>query len=220
MEDVLRELVDSVADAPGHQGPAHPLVAIHYFAQGQYQSALDECTKARDTLPDGGPFVRFVEGHALSYLRRHDEAFSAYQASHDGLSPLFDLLSLSSYVAPTINQWKADFYQRWALVGLMQGLEGSLGPNVMDLKMGGEKVVSVLRAAQTDGQEDAIWSVMADLEKSSEPELQSHIQEFQQFVRLMLIEDPFEGLRALAKSISAAWPEGVDCVEAIREDRR
>ena len=81
-------------------------------------------------------------------------------------------------------------------------------------------MVAVLRRAREDGQEDAVWSVIALLEKNLPPEAQAQIAAFTDFVTLLAIEDPFEGLDAVAKRISKVWPKDVDCVEAVREQRR
>lgn len=219
-EAILRELIRSAGETTEDEGLAHLWSALYYLAEGQSERALDECSAARRAWPDGSPIIQLFEAHALLPLRRYDEAFSSFAASHRTLWPVYQSLQEASYLSPYVEQRKVDLYERWALVGVVQGLEGLLALNLGDLEKGGEKVVAVLQQARADGQEETIWSTITQVEQSLSSEQQRQVQEFRDFVRLIAIEDPFEGLRALAKRISKVWPQDIDCVEAVREQRK
>ncbi|MBI4236522.1 MAG: hypothetical protein HY688_04115 [Chloroflexi bacterium] len=45
------------------------------------------------------------------------------------------------------------------------------------------------------------------------------VEEFNTAVRLLAIEDPFEGWQALSEEMTKVWPKGVSAVDAIREQR-
>ena len=49
--------------------------------------------------------------------------------------------------------------------------------------------------------------------------LKDAMEELGLMVKLLSIEDPFEGWREFSKEISKVWPEGVSAVEAVREQR-
>jgi hypothetical protein len=220
-EAVLREMSLLAQEIPEGQGLAHFLSALGLLITNQFQAALGEFAAAQEAWPEGKPIIRFFQATGLGLLRRHDEAFAALEASRDELWGEIGWLE-AAYppLAPQISQFKEDFYKRWTLPGLAQGLEGLAGYDRRAWQDGAEKVVVVLRHAQEDGQESAVWSVITQVEQAFPPEWRSQITEFRTFVQLIAIDDPFEGLEALAKSISAVWPEGVDCVDAVREQRR
>jgi hypothetical protein len=220
-EAILAEIIDSAQETPEGRGLAHLVSAIHNLRRSQYGAVLENCEEAQKAWPDGSSIIQFIRAHALSFLHRHDEAFAAFEASYAGLWPLFD--SPEAFAIATkhdVEEWKEDFYKRWTLSALTQGLEGLLTLSLSDLEGGGEKVVAVLRRARENKQEDAVWSVIAQVAKSLPPEAQDQIAEFGDFVTLLAIADPFEGLEAVAKRISKVWPKDVDCVEAVREQRR
>jgi hypothetical protein len=220
-DTILRELVYSAGETPEERGLAHWWLALYYLAEGQNEEVLKECSEARQAWPDGDPIIHFLEAQALIYLRQYDEAFSGLAASHQWWWLLFDSLEASDWLTPDyVEKSKEDFYERWTLPGLAQGMEGLATPSRKDWKDGAEKIAAVLRQAQKEGKEDAVWSVVTQVKESLPPELQHQMQEFRTFIELIAIEDPFEGLRALAKRISAVWPKDVDCVEAVREQRR
>jgi tetratricopeptide (TPR) repeat protein len=223
LDTILRELVNSAGETPEEMGFAHWCLALYYLAEGRNEEALKECSEARQAWPDGDPLVQFFQAHALISLRRYDQAFSAFEEGHKGLWPSFDSLEASDWLTPDyVEKSKEDFYKRWTLPGLAQGMEGLMIPDRKDWKDGAEKVAAVLRQAQKEGKEDAVWSVILQVEESQglSPEQRGQLQEFRAFIELIAIEDPFEGLRALAESISEVWPKSVDCVEAVREQRR
>jgi tetratricopeptide (TPR) repeat protein len=220
-DTILRELVNAAGETPEEKGLAHWCLALYYLAEGQNEEALKECSEARQAWPDGDSIVQFFEAHALISLRRYDQAFSAFEEGHRGLWPLFDSLEASDWLTPDyVEKSKEDFYERWTLPGLAQGMEGLVTPSRKDWKAGAEKIAAVLRQAQKEGKEEAVWSVVTQVKESLPPEFQHQMQEFRAFIELIAIEDPFEGLRALAKRISVVWPKNVDCVEAVREQRR
>lgn len=220
LEAILDEWVRSAGETPADKGLAHLLSAVHYFGRGQNETALAECSEARQAWPNGSSVIQFFEAHLLTSLRRYDEASLTFGASYQGLWPILKSLQEIPDSTQYVEQLKQDFYKRWALPGVLQGLEGLLPINYSSLVAGGEKVVVVLRHARVDGQEGAVWSAIAEVEQSLPPELQRQMQEFRTFVELIAIEDPFERIRVLRKRISAVWPKDVDCVDAVREQRR
>lgn len=187
------------------------------FLQGEpLEAILTELVHSAGEAPEG----KLLSAVRHLYLRRYDEAFRAFEESYRELWPILsDAVKAAPDLSQRMEQWRQDFYKRWALPGILHGLEGFLTYNLDDMTGGGKKVIEVLRRAKEDGQEDAIWSFVSLLANSLPPEAQHQVQEFGRFVWLIAIEDPFEGLRALAKSISAVWPKGVDCVQAVREER-
>jgi hypothetical protein len=53
----------------------------------------------------------------------------------------------------------------------------------------------------------------------TESELRRAAEELNTMIRLLSIEDPFEGALALSEELQKSWPEGVSAVDAIREQR-
>ena len=49
--------------------------------------------------------------------------------------------------------------------------------------------------------------------------LKAALDELELMVRLLSIEDPFEGWRELSKEVSKVWPRDVSAVDEIREQR-
>lgn len=184
-----------------------------YFESGglhlkttEYQAALDQLERARQEWPQGEPYIQLIRANALIHLRQYDAAFSALESSHEGFK------SLGVHLPGGGSQ----FYWAWALPGLLQGWQGMSNSDLEDLLGGGQKVVAVLRKAQAEGLKAEVWSIV---DRATE-ELPSEMQEFREFIELMDIADPFERMDLLRKRITANWPEGLDCADAVREQRR
>ena len=57
------------------------------------------------------------------------------------------------------------------------------------------------------------------MDEAASGNLKAALDELELMVRLLSIEDPFEGWRELTKEISKVWPKGVSALDAVREQR-
>lgn len=214
-EAVLEEMVEAwkanAESPPEQRGLAYFFKAFLYLKKGQPSDALEACHKLHETLPELDFFSLYLEGQILLLLLRYDEASDAFQKSVHHLQPL----------GPLAQDMKQDIYQRWAFVGIVQGLEGLLYEDIRAFEKGGLKYVDILEKAQEDNRdhvvEDALAQFKAALKKKKELKA---FEELEVFINLMKIKDPFEGWRAIGKEVSKRWPKGHSVKQAVREMRR
>ncbi len=220
-EDSLKELASSIQQTPEGEGLSSFLLAIHHLGKEQPEEALQAFRRARQVCSEAGTTARLIESQVLTLLKRYDEAFAACQEGRrDLLGPYLAALSSQPSLAAWAQEEERNFYGYWAQVGIAEGLEGLQKSDLHDFDAGGEKVIAVLRAAREAGQEKAVWEAMDKVEAGLSPEQRPLMEELRLYVRLMSIEDPFEGWRALGEEISKVWPKGVSAVDAIREQRK
>ncbi|MCH9018249.1 MAG: hypothetical protein IIB89_10885 [Chloroflexi bacterium] len=85
---------------------------------------------------------------------------------------------------------------------------------------GVEEYLRVLREVKIQALESAVMlPIGKETGESVPPDLQAALDELELMVRLLAIEDPFEGWREFTKEISKVWPKDISAVEAIREQR-
>jgi tetratricopeptide (TPR) repeat protein len=207
-ENLLRELVDRFKGTREGRGLALILQAGHYYQQGQPEKALKACTEARKALqawPQAKASVRSLEAPILTALRRYDDAFAAFREREQ------EVLKRQT------QERVQGFYQEWAAAGIGQSLEGLLASNLKDFEAGGEKVITVLKAAKEAGHEDAVGAAMDKVEAGLPPEHRPLVEELRLYVRLMSIEDPFEAWEELGKSLSKKWPKGLSVAQEVRK---
>ncbi len=213
-EDLLG--LAKTARTPEEKGLAYLLLAHYYLVHNQAERVAEVCQAARAEWPKQGKFISFVEASALAMLLEYEEAFRAFEECAQALAQ-----SHRTGLWETVPWDEAGlqgFYKSWALVGVGQGGEGLLRSDLRQFEAGGEKVIVVLKLAREVGQESAVWEAL-DTVASRWPQWSEQMEELRLYVRLMSIEDPFEGWRAVGKEISKVWPEGVSAVDAIREQR-
>ena len=223
VEAILKGWASSVQETPEGKGLGSLLQAVAHLSQDQPEEALQACRRARQVWSEASPTSRLMESQVLTLLKRYDEAFAVCQEGRrDLLGPIFAAENSDSdpSLASAAQEEERDFYAGWVMVGIAQGLEGLQAANLQGFDAGGEKIIAVLKVAQEAGQEDVVGEVMDKVEQALSPEQCPLMEELRLYVRLGLIEDPFEGWRVLGEEISKVWPTGVSAIDAIQEQRK
>jgi hypothetical protein len=151
-------------------------------------------------------------------LGRYREAVTAFEETHREMEEGF--IRGSTGDPDLIPQILANLYGGWALAGIGQALVGLATADLKAFEDGGQAVITVLKAAQKAGYENAVLIEIDVNGQDVPPEVRPLMEELRIYVRLMSIEDPFEGWKALGEEISKVWPKGLSAVDAIREQRR
>ena len=109
----------------------------------------------------------------------------------------------------------------WSGCALLHALSGIIKQDLGIAEMGVKEYLRVLDEAKAQNLED---SMMVPVGKSTgdsvPPDLQADLDELELMVRLLSIDDPFEGWRELSKEISKVWPHDISVVDEIREQRQ
>ena len=175
------------------------------FAQGRQEEGLkhyDQALSVKET-----PSTWAMKGSALLQLERLDEAFDAFQKSY----------SLKEDFGPQKQAYLADLLGTWSITALVRGLFGILEQDVREAEKGAFEYIELLNQARRDGLESMVLNLA--VERPVSQDVDDALQELEVMIRLLSIEDPFEGWRELGKEISKVWPKGVSAVDAIREQR-
>ena len=219
-EEMVANAEPSTEDTSEEKGLHFLLGAVNHFKNNDLDEALNACENARQAWPEIGFVVRFLEGHVLTYMKQYDNAFETFKKTNEELQPTLLLLQSTPDLLPMAEEIKQDFYQRWAIAGIAQGLERLLYSDVVAFEKGAYKYIAVLDKAQQNGESSALQEILSKFKQSDQNgNLRDTVEEFEVGVRLLSIKDPFEGWRALTKEISKVWPEGVSAVDAIGEQR-
>lgn len=187
------------------------------FAQKSRLSSRDDraeeaVTYAEQALAhdDGSPANWLTKGAALLRLQRLDEAIGSFEAAYlcrDRFGAQMDL-----HLPMLLKFWSGG--------ALLYGLSGIIGQDVAVAQRGVEAYLRVLDEAKIQALESAVMLPIGKVTGDSvPPDLQAALEELALMVRLLSIEDPFEGWREFTKEISKVWPKDVSAVEAIREQR-
>lgn len=175
------------------------------FRDGQEEEGLIEYDKALTVKEQ--PSTWALKGAALVQLDRLDEAFEAFQNAH----------SLRERFGPQKQAYLIDLFGGWSTAALLRGLSGILQEDIQEAKKGVDEYIHVLHRAKGDNLASAVLNLAVELPVSDD--LRAALEELELMVRLLSINDPFEGWRELAKEITKVWPKGVSAVDAIREQR-
>lgn len=219
LEELIKNLIASDRETPEGKGLSRLLSAIRHFRKAEYEAALSECRAARQVWPDAAYVVHGLEALALLASRRYEEAFATYEEAYRGLQPVLTFLRDTPLTSAKAQEMERDFFQRWALVGVLEGLEGLVQSTVAGFEAGAGKIVQVLHVARGREQEGAVWAALEQVREHIQPQEQGLAEELRTFVHLLAIEDPFEGWKALGSYVLRYWPKDVSAVQAIREIR-
>ena len=224
IEEIFEEMVanaePSTEDTSEEKGLHFLLRAVNHFNNNDLDEALNACENARQAWPDISLAALYCEAYILTYLKQYDNAFETSQKIIEELQPILLLLQTTPSLLPMVKEIKQDLYQRWAMPGIAQGLEGLLSSDISAFEKGAYKYIAVFDKAQQNGESSALQEILSKFKQSDQNgNLRDTVEEFEVGVRLLSIKDPFEGWRALTKEISKVWPEGVSAVDAIGEQR-
>ena len=176
------------------------------FAEGKTVEGLEEYDKALGVKEL--PSTWGLKGAALLQLEHLDEAFEAFRKAH----------TLREKYGPQRQGYLSDLFITWSTAALLVGLSGILEEDLAGAQKGVAEYLEVRDKAASEGLEGALGMLAAH--ESSSTQLQSAIEELNLMVRLLSIEDPFDGWRALTREISKVWPKGLSAVDVIREQRK
>lgn len=153
------------------------------------------------------PSTWALKGAALLQMDRTDEAFDAFRNAF----LLRDRFGLQK------REYLSDLIVGWSTGALLRGLFGILEQDVSEAQKGVEEYINVSSKARAEGLEASVMPL--EVEKPVPTNLNDAMEELKLMVRLLSIEDPFDGWRELSKEVSKVWPEGLSAVDAIREQR-
>lgn len=179
--------------------------AFLLFNQGQQEEGLREYDRALRVKET--PSTWALKGSALLQLERLDDAFDAFHNSY----------SLKDNFGPQQQAYLADLLGTWSVAALLRGLSGILEQDLYEAESGVSEYIRLLKKASEDDLEALV--LMLQTGQPASEELEDALNELALMVRLLSIEDPFEGWRELTKEIRKVWPEGLSAVDAIREQR-
>jgi len=176
------------------------------FRQGHEAEGLtqyDEALGVKET-----PSTWALKGSALLQVERLDEAFFAFRKSY----------SLKEDFGPQRQEYLQDLLGGWSVAALLRCLYGILEQDALEAEKGAFEYIDLLNMAKRDNLEQMVLNLSFQLPVSRKTK--AALEQLEIMVRLLSIEDPFEGWRALSKEISKVWPKGVSAVKAVREMRR
>jgi hypothetical protein len=194
-EDLLREWSEAAKGTPQDEGFQHLFEAVAYLRQSKWDQALAELGESREKLPDMAPFLRFTEAMILTQLRDYERAFAVYKESAAGMLPQLELVNHS---LPQVQELEREVYQRWALTGIGQGLEGLFAAQSKTLASGLNKLSEVFIEARTAGHESSIWEFLDTVAQALPQDTQPQMDVFQTAVRMIAESGP-EWIEALAQ---------------------
>ena len=137
-----------------------------------------------------------------------DEAFHAFEKAFD----------LRQEFGVQKQEYLNDLIIAWSTSALLRGLGGILDDTLSEAQNGVEEFLGVSSKANAEGLGTSLAHLGVD--ESASANLKSALDELDLMVRLLSIEDPFEGWRELSKEISKVWPHDVSAVDEIREQRQ
>ncbi len=159
---------------------------------------------------DGSPANWLAQGAVLLWLERFDEATASFESA---------FLSRKRF-GTQVRKHLPTLLKSWSGCALLHGLSGILRQDVTTAQKAVKEYLHVLNESRSVALESAIMVPVSTATKDNvPPELQAAIDELALMVRLLSIEDPFDGWRELSKEVSKVWPEGISAVDAIREQR-
>lgn len=179
-EDLLLEWAEAAKGTAQSAGLHHLVKAVTHLRQNQWAQALAELREAKQKLPDMAPLLRFTEAMVLTQEREYENAFLAYRESAAGLRHQLELIKP---VFPPAQEWEREFYRRWMLAGIGQGLEGLLAGQHKTLASGLKKLSQVFNEAKAAGQESSIWEVIDLIAQAAPDDLQPQFDVFRTAVR-------------------------------------
>ena len=153
------------------------------------------------------PSTWALKGAAFLQVNLLDEAFHAFEKAFD----------LRQEFGVQKQEYLNDLIIAWSTSALLRGLGGILDDTLSEAQNGVEEFLGVSSKANAEGLGTSLAHLGVD--ESASANLKSALDELDLMVRLLSIEDPFEGWRELSKEISKVWPHDVSAVDEIREQR-
>lgn len=207
---------DYLQKQPIPPGLKEPILGF-LFAQKARLSLRDDRAKEAVTYAEqalahdnDSPANWLAMGAAQLWLELYDEAIGSFESAF--LTRKRFGTQLKRHLPMLIKSWSG--------CALLYALSGIIQQDVAIAGKGVREYLRVLDEAKVQNLES---SVMAPIGKATgdsvPPELQADLDELELMVRLLSIEDPFEGWRELSKEVSKVWPRDVSAVDEIREQR-
>ncbi|MBI4328858.1 MAG: hypothetical protein HY685_03220 [Chloroflexi bacterium] len=134
-------------------------------------------------------------------------------------------LKRASTSPPKLRDFLGVLTQSWAALGALYAIfEGILPSRLSEAEFGVQHCIAAKRFAEEAGLSPPKLDIkikIAEAEEAREDarEFKRAVDELNTMIRLLSIEDPFEGWRVLREEISKVWPAGVSAEDAIREQR-
>lgn len=173
--------------------------------EGKLDQALqlyDEALRIKETPSTWG-----LRGSVLLQLERLDEAFGSFREAY----------SLREEFGDQKEAYLEDLIGAWSTTALLRGLFGILEQDIREAEKGAFEYIQLLSTTKANNLAHLVLNLAVESPVSEE--LQEALDELELMVRLLSIEDPFDGWRAVTKEISKVWPKGVSAVDAVREQR-
>ena len=177
--------------------------------EGRDQQAI-RCYDEALEVNDQSPSTWLAKGAGLMELSRLDEAFKAL-----GKAYVF-----RDYFGNQRQEWLKILFEGWSKSSLLRGLFGVLHEDLSEAEKGVYEYLRVVDKAKVECMQDVVVNQLAwSADTKLTPLELLAISDLELMIRLLSIEDPFEGWRALTKEISKVWPQDVSAIDAIREQR-
>jgi len=154
------------------------------------------------------PSTWALKGTALLQVDRLDEAFHAFNNAFE----------LRQQFGPQKRAYLNDLFLAWSSGAQLRGLGGILAQDISEAQKGVNEFLNVSSKANAEGQSTSLARLAAD--ETASANLKAAMDELELMVRLLSIEDPFEGWRELTKEVSKVWPHDISAVDEIREQRQ
>ena len=177
---------------------------LHFVPQAQEAVKLQQYTRKRPSLLLEKAAEHLVQGQIRNGLETLAAALNKLDTTK---APFPD--ELAKFLQKTVHVW--------GLASVLYAIfEGLLPVRLSEFEFGARQWIAAGRFAEQARLDPPNVTVQID---EPSPELAEAIEEFNTLVRLLSIEDPFEGWRALAKEVTKRWPKGFTVEDAVREER-
>ena len=104
---------------------------------------------------------------------------------------------------------------------LRAGIDALGSSDIQALEQRAEEYIAALKEVREHGLGDVVEGVLEEFRLRLKSEAESTaLEEFQETVRFLSIEDPFERWAELSRVIGRDWPENLTAEEAVRRQRR
>ena len=112
-------------------------------------------------------------------------------------------------------------YPKWAKSTLQKGMDALLRHDIPSFEAAGLKYISILAKSSENNKDSDVEGVLMQFRGALKTKNERRaFEELELYIKLMGIQDPFEGWKALTNEISRAWTPGVSAVQAVREMRK
>jgi len=162
----------------------------------------DEALGVKET-----PSTWALKGMALLQVDRLDEVFEAFEKAFE----------LRAEFGAKKQAYLNDLINAWSTSAQLRGLGGILELDVSEAQKGVKEFLHISSKANGESLGASLSRLV--VHETASVKLKAAVEELELMVRLLAIDDPFDGWRELSKEISKVWPKNVSAVGAIREQR-